>query len=137
MTDKKAQAELARAKRYAGRLMPEERRKISGEGPGKGDYRSFHRKSRPSFKVGHWLQVSPSHKIQIAEVQLRKGGGYRCIIGRVVDDRQPGPRIKAKQRNEEGMTETEPEGVDVRWLNRFRDEAEITYRDYVREAIEG
>lgn len=129
-------AERAWWKRYANRLTPDERERISGEGAGKGEYRSFFRKYRPTFKAGDWLEVSPSHRVQIAEVQARRGR-YRCIIGKVRDERSPGPRLKTRQRREDGVTETEPEGVDVRWLNRFRDEAAVKRAQGLREAIEG
>lgn len=122
--------------RYLDRLMPDERKRISGEGAGKGDYKSLKRYRRPTFKEGDWLKVSPSHWVQVAGVPMRKGH-FRVIFGSVRDDRMPGPRLKTKQRREDGVTETEPEGVDVRWLDRFAKDAQLGRRHLIREAIEG
>jgi hypothetical protein len=122
-------------KKYANRLTPDERKRIVGEGAGKGDYHAIRRTYRPQFGVGQWLAVGPKLEVQVAEIQIRRGG-YKIIIGRVRDTRREGTPIKAWVRTEDGL-EGEKEGVDVHWLKRFASEAELK-RDYrLSEAIKG
>ena len=120
--------------KYAECFTPEECQRIAGPGAGKGDYHAIRRTRRPSFIPGQWVDVKPKLRVQVAEVQPKRGG-YRIVIGRVRDDRREGTPIKAWVRTEDGL-EGEKEGVDLHWLNRFAAEAREKRGELIREAIE-
>lgn len=121
-------------KRHSAKLTPDEKKRIAGSGPGKGDFHSFRRPYKPDFGNGSWLEVTRNLHIQIADVQPKRGG-YRCVIGAVREMRTNGPFRLPGSRNEEGDYEPEKEGVDKAWLDRFAEEAARKREALIRDVI--